>query len=136
MTLLMILTEAEMKTIMFIHGQYNDFYTRREATSCEKKDVSWCLEKRKLTVNNYWNTVIFSNESQIVLGEFTFGEHQMKHTFPNACAHLDREGYPLWRGVALHITELEHFALSMVIIMQKNYFNLGKPFVACQCPSY
>lgn len=31
-----------------------------------KKRVSWCLEKRKLTVNNYWNTVIFSDESQIV----------------------------------------------------------------------
>lgn len=34
-----------------------------------KKRVSWCLEKRKLAVNNYWNTVIFSDESQIVLGE-------------------------------------------------------------------
>lgn len=34
-----------------------------------KKRVSWCLEKRKLTVNNYWNTVIFCDESQIVLGE-------------------------------------------------------------------
>lgn len=34
-----------------------------------KKRVSWCLEKRKLTFNNYWNTVIFADESQIVLGE-------------------------------------------------------------------
>ena len=34
-----------------------------------KRRVAWCLEKRKLTVNNYWNTIIFSDESQIVLGE-------------------------------------------------------------------
>ena len=34
-----------------------------------KRRLSWCLSKRKLTVNNFWNTVIFSDESQVVIGE-------------------------------------------------------------------
>lgn len=77
----MILTKAEMKTIMFIHGQYKDFYMNKtwsdelwEKDGCvtdkQKKNVfHGVLIKEKFTVNNYWNTVIFSDESQIVLGE-------------------------------------------------------------------
>ena len=33
-----------------------------------KKRLSWCREKRKLTVDNYWKKVIFSDESKIVIG--------------------------------------------------------------------
>lgn len=34
-----------------------------------KKRLSWCREKRKLTVGNYWRKVIFSDESKIVVGQ-------------------------------------------------------------------
>ena len=33
-----------------------------------KKQVKWCKEQRGRTVDNYWKKVIFSDESQIVLG--------------------------------------------------------------------
>ena len=33
-----------------------------------KKQVKWCKEQRGRTVDNYWRKVIFSDESQIVLG--------------------------------------------------------------------
>ena len=33
-----------------------------------KKRVKWCQERRARTVGNYWKKVIFSDESQIVLG--------------------------------------------------------------------
>ena len=33
-----------------------------------KKRLSWCLEKRRLLVNGNWDKVIFSDESQIVIG--------------------------------------------------------------------
>ena len=33
-----------------------------------KKRVKWCKERRGRTVDNYWKKVIFSDESQIVLG--------------------------------------------------------------------
>ena len=33
-----------------------------------KKRVAWCREKRNLTVDNYWNKVISSDESKIVIG--------------------------------------------------------------------
>ena len=38
----------------------------REAN--RKKRVKWCKERRGRTVDNYWKKVIFSDESQIVLG--------------------------------------------------------------------
>lgn len=34
-----------------------------------KKRLSWFLEKRRLTVDQQWNKVIFSDESQVVIGE-------------------------------------------------------------------
>ena len=34
-----------------------------------KRRVAWCKDKRNLSVNNYWNSVIFSDESQVVIGE-------------------------------------------------------------------
>ena len=33
-----------------------------------KKRVKWCTERRSRTVDNYWEKVMFSDESQIVLG--------------------------------------------------------------------
>lgn len=33
-----------------------------------KKRLHWCREKRRLTVENYWNKVIFSDESKIMIG--------------------------------------------------------------------
>ena len=33
-----------------------------------KKRVKWCKQRRSRTVDNYWKKVIFSDESQIVLG--------------------------------------------------------------------
>ena len=33
-----------------------------------KKRVKWCKQRRSQTVDNYWKKVIFSDESQIVLG--------------------------------------------------------------------
>ena len=33
----------------------------------QKKRVKWCKERRHRTVDNYWEKVIFSDESQIVL---------------------------------------------------------------------
>ena len=38
----------------------------REAN--RKKRVKWCKERRDRTVDNYWKKVIFSDETQIVLG--------------------------------------------------------------------
>ena len=38
----------------------------REAN--QKKRVKWCKQRRSRTVDNYWKKVIFSDESQIVLG--------------------------------------------------------------------
>jgi hypothetical protein len=35
----------------------------------KKKRLSWCLERRRWTVNLHWNQVIFSDESQIVIGQ-------------------------------------------------------------------
>jgi hypothetical protein len=37
--------------------------------SKKKKRLSWCLERRRWTVNLHWNQVIFSYESQIVIGQ-------------------------------------------------------------------
>ena len=34
-----------------------------------KKRLSWCREKRKLSVDNYWKKIIFSDESKIVVGQ-------------------------------------------------------------------
>ena len=34
-----------------------------------RKRLSWCREKRKLTVENYWKKVIFLDESKIVVGQ-------------------------------------------------------------------
>ena len=34
-----------------------------------KKRLNWCLEKRRLSVDQYWKTVIFSDESQVVVGD-------------------------------------------------------------------
>ena len=47
-----------------------------------KKRLSWCREKRKLSVDNYWKKIIFSDESKIkwwgrILG-FIFGENRAK----------------------------------------------------------
>ena len=33
-----------------------------------KKRVKWCKQRRSRTVDNYWKKVIFSDDSQIVLG--------------------------------------------------------------------
>ena len=33
-----------------------------------KKRLSWCLEKRRWLVNGNWDKAIFSDESQIVIG--------------------------------------------------------------------
>ena len=38
----------------------------REAN--RKKRVKWCKERTGRTVDNYWKKVVFSDESQIVLG--------------------------------------------------------------------
>jgi hypothetical protein len=35
----------------------------------KKERLSWCLERRRWTVNWHWNQVIFSDESQIVIGQ-------------------------------------------------------------------
>jgi hypothetical protein len=35
----------------------------------KKKRLSWCLERRRWTVNLPWNQVIFGDESQIVIGQ-------------------------------------------------------------------
>ena len=35
----------------------------------KKKRLSWCLERRRWTFNLHWNQVIFSDESQIVIGQ-------------------------------------------------------------------
>ena len=33
-----------------------------------KKQLTWCLQKRRWTVNENWRHIIFSDESQIVIG--------------------------------------------------------------------
>ena len=33
-----------------------------------RKQLPWCLEKRRWVVDGNWNKVIFSDESQIVIG--------------------------------------------------------------------
>lgn len=50
-------------------------YTRRVAQKKvtvrevnRKKRLAWCREKRRLTVDRYWNKVIFSDESKIMVG--------------------------------------------------------------------
>ena len=34
-----------------------------------KKRLAWSLQKHRLTVNQYWINIIFSDESQVVLGQ-------------------------------------------------------------------
>ncbi|XP_062600651.1 uncharacterized protein LOC134262292 [Saccostrea cucullata] len=34
-----------------------------------RKRLSWCREKRKVTVDNFWRKVIFSDKSKIVVGQ-------------------------------------------------------------------
>lgn len=34
-----------------------------------KKRLAWCLQKRRLTVDQFWKNIIFSDESQVVLGQ-------------------------------------------------------------------
>lgn len=34
-----------------------------------KKRLPWCLQKWRSTVNQYWRTIIFSDESRVVLGQ-------------------------------------------------------------------
>lgn len=38
-------------------------------TENKRKRLSWCLERRRWTVENNWNSVIFSDESKVVIGE-------------------------------------------------------------------
>lgn len=33
-----------------------------------KKRLAWCLQKRRITVNQYWRNSILSDELQVVLG--------------------------------------------------------------------
>ena len=35
----------------------------------QRKRVKWCKDRKNFTVNNYWKQVIFSDESQVVLGK-------------------------------------------------------------------
>ena len=37
-------------------------------TENRRKRLPWCLEKRRWVVDGNWNKVIFSDESQIVIG--------------------------------------------------------------------
>ena len=35
----------------------------------QRKRVKWCKDRKNFTVNDYWKQVIFSDESQVVLGK-------------------------------------------------------------------
>ena len=35
----------------------------------KKKRLTWCLQKRRWTVNENWRHIVFSDESQIVIGQ-------------------------------------------------------------------
>lgn len=63
------------KRTVQLHLHKNGFVRRVAKTKLvirevnRKKRLSWCREKRKLTVGNYWRKVIFSDESKIVVGQ-------------------------------------------------------------------
>ena len=48
------------------HG-FNRRMSRKRVVNRQKR-LSWCLEKRRWLVNGNWYKVIFSDESQIVIG--------------------------------------------------------------------
>ena len=58
----------------------------RQAT--RKKLVEWCKERRDRTADNYWKKVIFSDESQIVLGT---NSRQIKYNPRLICSRSERK---------------------------------------------
>lgn len=67
-------TSVSKKTIkrrLKENGFYRGVYRKNVVikTVNRKKRLSWCREKRRWTVRNQWSKVIFSDESQICVGE-------------------------------------------------------------------
>ena len=67
-------TSVSKKTIkrrLKENGFYRGLYRKKVVikTVNRKKRLSWCREKRWWTVRNQWSKVIFSDESQISVGE-------------------------------------------------------------------
>ena len=68
-------TNTLSKRTVQLHLHKNGFVRRvakKKVVSREvnrKKRLSWCREKRKLSVDNYWKKIIFSDESKIVVGQ-------------------------------------------------------------------
>jgi len=65
--------KVSRRTVQYLVGKYG--FNRRVArkrviVKCvnRKKRLAWCLNKRKWTVNGQWDKGIFSDESQIVIG--------------------------------------------------------------------
>ena len=52
------------------HGFQKKVLKKKAVVKAEnrRKRLSWCLENRRWVVNGNWNKVIFSDESQIVIG--------------------------------------------------------------------
>ena len=52
------------------NGYYRGVYKKKVITNANrKKRMSWCREKRWWNVQNQWSKMIFSDESQICVGE-------------------------------------------------------------------
>ena len=68
-----------------------------------KKRLNWCRGKMRWNVNGQWDKVIFSDESQVVLGanhRIFYGAAKMKPNLQTACVPQPRERSVKWFGVA------------------------------------
>jgi len=56
--------------LLWKRGFHRRVARKRVIVKCvnRKKRLAWCLNKRRWTVNGQWDKVIFSDESQIVIG--------------------------------------------------------------------
>ena len=69
-----------------------------------KKRVKWCQEQRGRTVGNYWKKVIFSDESQIVLGTnnrvYVWRKNDEKYNLHRICSRSERKiSLMIWRCI-------------------------------------
>ena len=76
-----------------------------------KKRVKWCKQQRSRTVDNYWKKVIFSDESQIVLGTnncvYIWRKDNEKYNPHLVCSHSERKiSLMIWDVFLMMVLEL------------------------------
>ena len=79
-------TKISLTTVtwrLILHGYKRHVVKKKTVISKQNrvKRRAWCHGKLPMTVYNYWRKVIFSDETQVVLGKdrrFTFGEKLMR----------------------------------------------------------